>query len=841
MSGTPSQFWSAHGLEIHVTGPGFGADGQTFHIERPFARVGRASNCDLQLDHDDVSRWHLYLHRHEDGLYFIDLGSRLGSMVDGQAQPRGWLFQGQIVKVGPFELQIAGIEGAPAYDPCRKDDRPETLADRHILRLTGRTGAIVDQELDRPLTILGRDAPSRLVLPDESIARTHVLFYQHAGKLWIINLAGLQAFRNDYKIDAELLEPDARLRLGKYYIVDVVRPGKAEAIEADQELESQLEQARLRIQELEAEASAERRRLQDEVERLHKELEEASAAAHEQQEVVAKFNERVSLLSGEIKQAGDKFAAGEAELKAAVERAAAAEQQNLQLSETLDELTRQLEESRTESAKSQDDVAALRESLEQASQRIVELEQQPGIDQQTQSEIESLRSQIEQWTQANEQLQQQLEEAKQSAAEREQKSLDLESQVASLSGRLDETNAKLADADQRAEESVRELEAVRSELETLRAQAAEYQERTAEFDRLSDQLQQAANTESELRAALTDAESKTSNLQQQLAQWIREKEELESRLAELESASAQGVVSELAGANFVDDDEQETMLLPDGHVSRMAELDRELAAARQMVLDLETDQQSTGERLAELSEENQKLRRRISTLDEEQKSYTQRAAEQQQQLDALRQELEQAKAAAQEWEPVRTRLVGELEQATQALQNAQLALAERTQELELLKSSSAEAGQWRQSYYTLTAHFEEMNESLRQDLQKERDAAQSLSQEVDALAQEYAELRRQREACLQQIEDADARLDAFLDQVASSSAPQPAAPAAANEASLDWESEKSALVAELQKFRELLASKQAECEQLKAQLERMTGQFVADDYFSYLSRRRESR
>src|SRR4051812_49264416 len=69
--------------------------------------VGRGADAEIRLDHGMVSRQHAEFTREESGrLRVRDLGSRNGTLVNGQAVTERLLQAGDHVGIGPFMLTI---------------------------------------------------------------------------------------------------------------------------------------------------------------------------------------------------------------------------------------------------------------------------------------------------------------------------------------------------------------------------------------------------------------------------------------------------------------------------------------------------------------------------------------------------------------------------------------------------------------------------------------------------------------------------------------------------------------------------------------------------------------
>ena len=66
----------------------------------PLLRIGRASDNDLVLDHESVSRYHAQIRREDDAFLLADLGSTNGTRVNGQPVGERRLSPGDRIHVG---------------------------------------------------------------------------------------------------------------------------------------------------------------------------------------------------------------------------------------------------------------------------------------------------------------------------------------------------------------------------------------------------------------------------------------------------------------------------------------------------------------------------------------------------------------------------------------------------------------------------------------------------------------------------------------------------------------------------------------------------------------------
>ncbi len=89
--------------------------GKCLHFPRGDYYIGRGAECQVRPDSEWVSRQHCLLRVAEDGAFLRDLGSRNGTLVNGEllhAERR--LADGDRIQVGPlvFEVRLDGPETA---------------------------------------------------------------------------------------------------------------------------------------------------------------------------------------------------------------------------------------------------------------------------------------------------------------------------------------------------------------------------------------------------------------------------------------------------------------------------------------------------------------------------------------------------------------------------------------------------------------------------------------------------------------------------------------------------------------------------------------------------------
>lgn len=114
----------AAALTLRITGPGMAG------VERPVptlpAVLGRSSVCEIQLDHEQVSRRHAKIEADANGLFHLtDLNSRNGVLVHGRTTHGPIpLVPGTRIDIGPYLIQVAGPLGGNDDDQAGSSITP---------------------------------------------------------------------------------------------------------------------------------------------------------------------------------------------------------------------------------------------------------------------------------------------------------------------------------------------------------------------------------------------------------------------------------------------------------------------------------------------------------------------------------------------------------------------------------------------------------------------------------------------------------------------------------------------------------------------------------------------
>lgn len=125
---------------------------ERWELTRVVTLVGRKPDSDVCLDHDDVSLAHAVVCFSGGRLAVFDLGSRTGTWVDDQQTHYGVLKDGDVLRIGPLELEIAidapaGDEGAS--DECElHEPEPDGMG---VVQLPAELGTTEPTDASEPL------------------------------------------------------------------------------------------------------------------------------------------------------------------------------------------------------------------------------------------------------------------------------------------------------------------------------------------------------------------------------------------------------------------------------------------------------------------------------------------------------------------------------------------------------------------------------------------------------------------------------------------------------------------------------------------------------------------
>lgn len=233
---TERLFWNACGasgpFHLKVAGPP-GLTPQEHALSQPFAVIGRDPKADVSLDHDAVSRRHVYLQVIAGRVFWYDLGSRLGVSRGGVVGPSGWFSEREPIGVGPCRIHasVSSLEHSAAEPTNPLADRGPSFGPDAVLEFRGRSDGPSRWRIGRTLTLVGRAAECRLKIPDDGISRFHCALVRTPQGPWIVDLLSREGIRvSGARVRAAPLHEGVHLHVGRYrMVVHLVEASSSEA------------------------------------------------------------------------------------------------------------------------------------------------------------------------------------------------------------------------------------------------------------------------------------------------------------------------------------------------------------------------------------------------------------------------------------------------------------------------------------------------------------------------------------------------------------------------------------------------------------------------------------
>ena len=161
---------------------------QEFEIFKSNIIIGRGDECDLTLDHREISRRHVRISQVGDQILITDLGSSNGTTLDGQpltANRPVSLDPGASFMVGGFSLMIMMPGIVSTYVVA--DHEPIT-DEAHQLKYRFEHGEWLSCTLSSGDTTIGRGSDNILTLEDDEISRHHATLTVSGNEVWITDV-----------------------------------------------------------------------------------------------------------------------------------------------------------------------------------------------------------------------------------------------------------------------------------------------------------------------------------------------------------------------------------------------------------------------------------------------------------------------------------------------------------------------------------------------------------------------------------------------------------------------------------------------------------------------------
>jgi pSer/pThr/pTyr-binding forkhead associated (FHA) protein len=204
-------------------------------LYQPFAVIGRELRADVVLDHEDVSRRHVYLQVVDGRVFWVDLESRTGTRGERESQRFGWLEGGRTFSVGPYVIRR--FAGDSEID--NKHDRGDLPRETPLVARAYAHAAQPEVALEflngpsqsmfkpvrRVLSLIGSASGCKFRLTDSSVSRFHGSLLQTSTGLWIVDLLGQKGITiNEVPVRSSRLVDGDIVKIGRYQIRIRCRP-----------------------------------------------------------------------------------------------------------------------------------------------------------------------------------------------------------------------------------------------------------------------------------------------------------------------------------------------------------------------------------------------------------------------------------------------------------------------------------------------------------------------------------------------------------------------------------------------------------------------------------------
>jgi len=205
-----------------------GLTAKRWSTPQPFALVGSDPAADLSLDHPRVDGQHAYLQVIEGGVYWVDLGSQIGTRWENGKARSGWLNSHQGIGIGPYVIQLASEDREDSGSIPRQAIRPNPFASRSrdsddlprvVLEFRRVSARPIRWRMRHILTLLGCSPHCKVRLSAPGVSPFHCSLLRTSAGMWAVNLIGSGGvYVNGSSIRACRLEDGDELSLGEIRI-----------------------------------------------------------------------------------------------------------------------------------------------------------------------------------------------------------------------------------------------------------------------------------------------------------------------------------------------------------------------------------------------------------------------------------------------------------------------------------------------------------------------------------------------------------------------------------------------------------------------------------------------
>lgn len=185
-----------------------------YRFIRPFMIIGSSSQCDVRLQHVEVSFRHAYLQWVDGRVGCFDLASRTGTERKSETDAKVWLKSGEWFRIGPYFLKVD-----TARDTDAALSRPGMPVEARLEVIFPEPETEKDrwQKLNRRVILAGWGESCHLRLKHPSVSQVHVSMICTEYGVWVVNLLGRTApYINGRPVRFHFAAHDDELSIGPF-------------------------------------------------------------------------------------------------------------------------------------------------------------------------------------------------------------------------------------------------------------------------------------------------------------------------------------------------------------------------------------------------------------------------------------------------------------------------------------------------------------------------------------------------------------------------------------------------------------------------------------------------
>lgn len=206
-------------VELELTLPDHSPE--RLSLVEPYTILGRSTRTTVQLEHDTISRRHLYLQVLGGRLFAVDLESRTGLTLEGSPVRATWLDPQQLLGIGTYTLRRVDHPSLFLTDSNPLEDRlsdPGPIS-RASFEIQLRQEVLSRWRMNRRLALVGGSTACRVRLQDESVSRIHCSFIATTDGIWVVDLFSREGTRvNREPVRYARLQEGDQVQVGAYLL-----------------------------------------------------------------------------------------------------------------------------------------------------------------------------------------------------------------------------------------------------------------------------------------------------------------------------------------------------------------------------------------------------------------------------------------------------------------------------------------------------------------------------------------------------------------------------------------------------------------------------------------------